>query len=84
MARVLQDTPGILARTVLDSAMVLDVIAGPDSKDSTCLPAGSRSGGGGGFASGLLGAAAAAGFSRPLDGMTVGVPRDFNVEELGE
>lgn len=67
--------------------MVLDVMAGPDSKDSTCIPAKNRSGGGGGgFASGLLGAmaAAAAESSWPLQGMTVGIPREFNVEELGE
>ena len=66
--------------------MVLDVIAGPDSRDSTCLPSG---GGQGGFASFLLdqcgrdqGAAAAAG--SPLEGVTVGIPKEFNVEELGE
>lgn len=79
-----QDTPGILARTVLDSAMVLDIIAGPDSKDSTCIPSTSRGGGDGGFASGLLEAAAAPPSSGPLEGVTVGIPREFNAEELGE
>lgn len=80
----LQDTPGVLARSVLDAAMVLDVIVGPDSKDSTCIPAGSRSGGDG-FASGLLDAAAAAeGSAWPLEGVTVGIPKEFNVEELGK
>lgn len=80
-----QDTPGVLARSVLDAAMVLDVIAGPDPKDSTCIPAGNRSSGGGNFASGLLAAAAAAkGSACPLEGVTVGIPKEFNVEELGE
>lgn len=68
--------------------MVLDVVAGPDSKDSTCIPSTSRRSAGdgdGGFASGLLSAAAAAsGSSGPLEGVTVGIPREFNVEELGE
>ena len=72
--------------------MVLDIIAGPDSKDSTCIPARSRSrsgggcgGGDGGFASRILWAAeAAAEMSSPLEGMTVGIPREFNVKELGE
>ncbi|CAM9205011.1 unnamed protein product [Laminaria digitata] len=80
------DTVGILTRSVLDSAMVLDVIAGPDSRDSTCVPSG---GGQGGLASALLdqcgrdqGGAAAAGSS--LEGVTVGIPKEFNVEELGE
>ncbi|CAN0361886.1 unnamed protein product, partial [Ectocarpus fasciculatus] len=78
------DTPGVLARSVLDAAMVLDVVAGPDSKDSTCIPYGKSSGGGGGgFASDLHGAAAAAGSSSwPLEGVTVGIPKEFNVEEL--
>ncbi|CAM9418205.1 unnamed protein product [Hapterophycus canaliculatus] len=83
------DTPGIIARSVLDSAMVLDVIAGPDSRDSTCIPPGSSNsssnGSSGGFASELLEAslvAAAAGSSWPLKGVTVGIPREFNVEEL--
>ena len=65
--------------------MVLDVIAGPDSRDSTCLPSG---GGQGGFASALLdqcgrGQGRAATGS-PLEGVTVGIPQEFNVEELGE
>ncbi|CAM9694584.1 unnamed protein product [Pylaiella littoralis] len=78
------DTPGVLARSVLDAAMVLDVIVGPDSKDSTCIPAGSRSGGDG-FASGLLDAAVAAeGSAWPLEGATVGIPKEFNVEELAD
>lgn len=68
--------------------MVLDVIAGPDSKDSTCIPVGSSSNrGGGGFAAGLLEGSLAAdvtGSSWPLKGVTVGIPREFNVEELGE
>ncbi|CAN0227739.1 unnamed protein product [Scytosiphon promiscuus] len=79
------DTPGVIARSVMDSAMVLDVIAGHDSRDSTCVPAGSSSssGGGGSFASNLLEASlAAAESSWPLKGVTVGIPREFNVEEL--
>ncbi|CAM9288726.1 unnamed protein product, partial [Discosporangium mesarthrocarpum] len=32
------DTVGILARSVLDAAMVLDAIAGQDVRDSTCVP----------------------------------------------
>ncbi|CBN78968.1 glutaminyl-tRNA synthase [Ectocarpus siliculosus] len=77
------DTPGVLARSILDAAMVLDVVAGPDSRDSTCIPAGKGRAGGGGFASDLLGAAAAGSSSSwPLEGVTVGIPKEFNVEEL--
>lgn len=32
------DTVGVLARTAEDLALVLDVLAGPDPRDSTCLP----------------------------------------------
>lgn len=70
--------------------MVLDVIAGPDSNDSTCIPSGSAGGserGGGGFASALLGAGAqneGGAIPGSLEGVTVGIPREFNVEELGE
>eukprot|EP00904_Undaria_pinnatifida_P006887 jgi/Undpi1/3328/HiC_scaffold_15.g06701.m1 len=45
------DTVGVLTRSVLDSAMMLDVIAGPDTRDSTCVPSGGSQGG---FASALL------------------------------
>ncbi|CAM9362906.1 unnamed protein product [Ascophyllum nodosum] len=72
------DTPGILARSVLDSAMVLDVIAGPDAKDSTCLPHGCA----GDFASGLLRNSRDCALGGWLEGVTVGIPKEFNVEEL--
>ena len=77
---LLQDTPGILARSVLDSAMVLDVIAGPDAKDSTCLPHGCA----GDFASGLLRNSRDCALGGWLEGVTIGIPKEFNVEELGK
>lgn len=87
-----QDTPGIITRSVLDSAMILDVIAGPDDRDSTCVPPSSAGGAGvegavGNFtrslldASGKDGACSSVGL---LEGVTVGIPKEFNVEELGE
>lgn len=60
--------------------MVLDVIAGPDANDSTCLPTGCP----GGFALALLGDRWDGTLDGCLEGVTVGIPKDFNVEELGE
>lgn len=73
------DTPGVLARTVLDAALVLDAIAGPDQdKDSTCsrdapLPPT------GGWAAELLQRAGAA---SSLAGLRVGIPHEFRVQEM--
>lgn len=67
--------------------MVLDAIAGPDSKDSTCIPAGSSGGPGESFASALGGPCAqgtSGGVTGSLEGITVGIPREFNVKELGK
>lgn len=60
--------------------MVLDVIAGPDANDSTCLPSGYP----GGFALALLGGRWDGKLDGCLEGVTVGIPKDFNVKELGE
>ena len=67
------DCPGILSRSVDDAAVVLDILAGPDTRDPTCiqddyLP---------------VSAELEAGGSR-LEGMRVGVPVEFFVEELPE
>lgn len=36
------DTPGILARTVDDCALVLSIISGPDSNDANCSKRGKK------------------------------------------
>lgn len=59
--------------------MVLDAIAGPDSRDSTCIR---MNGAGYDFTSALL-SEYGEGCSS-LEGMTVGIPEEFNVKELGE
>lgn len=72
--------------------MVLDVIAGADSRDSTCAPPGaggwpiygSGDGGGGGLARALVDASRGDGAAGILEGVTVGIPVEFNVEGLRE
>lgn len=90
-----QDTIGILTRSVLDSAMVLDVIAGPDARDSTCVQSGAAGwplagdscegdGRSGGLARALLDAGDGGSAAGTLDGVTVGIPIEFNVDGLRE
>jgi aspartyl-tRNA(Asn)/glutamyl-tRNA(Gln) amidotransferase subunit A len=69
------DTPGVLARTVRDAGIVLDAMAGPDERDSTCIQQRPPPGG---FMAGLEGGLPS------LKGLTVGVPSEFRVEELEE
>ena len=81
------DTPGVLARTVLDSALVLDAIAGPDAMDSTAQPLHAAGAGGFGFAAaaregGGGGGGGAAGDGQPLAGLVVGVPDEYFVAEM--
>ena len=88
------DTPGVLARSVEDSALVLDAIAGTDARDSTSQPgchAQRWPGGGGegrhaGFGFGFTAAAraggAAEGGALPLEGLVVGVPEEYFVAEM--
>ena len=63
------DTVGVIARTVKDCRAVYRVIAGPDEKDSTCLPA----------------SPPRPPSSPPsLSSLTVGVPVEANVSELSD
>ncbi|MBI2636881.1 MAG: Asp-tRNA(Asn)/Glu-tRNA(Gln) amidotransferase subunit GatA [Parcubacteria group bacterium] len=57
------DTPGILAKTVEDTALVLSVLAGHDSCDATSLPSAVPD-----YRSKL---------NEPLKGITIGLPREF-------
>ncbi|CAM9531099.1 unnamed protein product [Chrysoparadoxa australica] len=68
------DTVGILSRSVLDSAMMLDATAGSDPSDSTCT---SQPPPLSGWASNLLREG-----SSSLEGITIGVPAEFCVSEL--
>lgn len=67
------DTPGVLARTVADAALLLDTISGLDPRDSTSIdiapPTATQS---------LLGPEV-----HSLTGIRVGVPVEYRVEELG-
>lgn len=70
------DTPGVLARSVADAALVLDCIAGPDDHDSTSLPA--PPAGTPTFSAALP----AQGEAPDLRGVTVGVPVQYHVDGL--
>lgn len=59
------DQIGPLARTVEDAALLLSVIATPDSRDATCLDGDSRP-------PDILAA-----LDQNLDGLTVGLPREY-------
>lgn len=57
------DQIGPFARTALDTALLMDVIAGPDPRDSTCLPAPPPS-----FVGGL---------SKSMEKFRIGLPREY-------
>lgn len=63
------DTIGPLTRTVEDGAVILDVIAGYDGKDSTSVSRADES-----FADALV---------KDVRGMKIGIPREYFVEEAG-
>lgn len=69
------DCPGVLARTVGDAAVVLDAIAGPDPRDSTCLPT-PLPGPPDHYHQQTLDP------TRPLQGVKVGLAAEFRVEEV--
>ncbi len=73
------DQIGPIARDVMDCALLLDVIAGWDAKDSTSIRqdgAGGMPPGGYGFAEALR-AEEAAGMVKCLQGLRIGIPRDY-------
>lgn len=70
------DCPGVLARTVGDAALVLDAIAGPDPRDSTCLPTPVPGPGPNHYYQQTLDPA------RPLAGLRVGIAAEFSVEGM--
>jgi aspartyl-tRNA(Asn)/glutamyl-tRNA(Gln) amidotransferase subunit A len=72
------DCPGVLAPSVLDGAMLYDVLAGPDDKDSTAVPRGQEE-----SMQSLL-ATAAQGKGEGLKGMVIGIPDEYRVDELPE
>jgi aspartyl-tRNA(Asn)/glutamyl-tRNA(Gln) amidotransferase subunit A len=74
------DTPGVLARSVWDAAAVLDAIAGPDGRDSTCAVEEVGRPVEGWAAAVSSGDQAKAGVL--LKGLRVGVPREFRVMEM--
>lgn len=63
------DTPGPMARTVLDAALLHDVIAGHDPLDSTSLPDAPRN---------MAGVVRAARAGRDLTGLRVGVVKELD------
>eukprot|EP00741_Cyanophora_paradoxa_P016529 tig00020927_g15960.t1 len=65
------DCPSIVARSVEDAALLLDAVAGPDEMDPTCVDSPAHE-------------AAAPSLSRPLAGLTVGIPAELHVKELPE
>ena len=67
------DTPGILARTVSDAALMFYALAAGDPQDSTCLPDNLRAS-----------PVALSCDKRPtsLSGLSVGIPADYNVLDL--
>ncbi len=67
------DCPGVLARTVADAALVLDAVAGPDARDSTCLPLPHPPC----FSEALSSLPASS-----LAGVKVGLPAEFRVQEM--
>lgn len=69
------DCPGVLARTVGDAALVLDAVAGPDPRDSTCLPT-PVPGQGNYYHQQTLDPL------KPLAGLRVGIAAEFQVEGL--
>lgn len=72
------DTPGLLARCVKDVALLLDGTAGADDRDPTCAPVPSSPG----VYEAAVDSAACVSSSTCLRGLRVGIPEDFNVEEL--
>jgi aspartyl-tRNA(Asn)/glutamyl-tRNA(Gln) amidotransferase subunit A len=74
------DCPGVLTRTVADAALVLDVVAGRDPLDSTCLEQPHRPC----FDRTMEAAASsrAAGLAVSLRGLKVGIPAEFAIQEL--
>jgi len=67
------DTPGIFTRTVEDAAIMLDVLAGNDEKDSTMDLGAVRTGS---YRKSLLQSMGS------LAGVRVGIPREYYVSEL--
>jgi aspartyl-tRNA(Asn)/glutamyl-tRNA(Gln) amidotransferase subunit A len=70
------DTPGVIAKTVRDAALMLQVIAGPDEKDSTCLEAQYRPP--------LVDYVRELEQCKDLRGIRIGIPKEYNVAELSE
>lgn len=69
------DCPGILARSVQDAALLLDILAAPDTRDATCIQEPFQP------VSPLLAPCAS---QANMRGIRVGVPVEFYVEELPE
>lgn len=57
------DTVGPMAKTAEDCAMIMEIIAGKDAKDSTTLPNGDLN-----FVKDL---------ERPISGLTIGIPKEY-------
>jgi aspartyl-tRNA(Asn)/glutamyl-tRNA(Gln) amidotransferase subunit A len=68
------DQAGPMTHTVEDAARILQVIAGHDPRDSTSMPAPVPD-----YVAGLAHAADAA---RPLDGLRIGIPKEFFVSGM--
>ena len=66
------DTPGILTRNVHDSLLVCNAISGYDKRDSTSLNENET----------LSETLNSPNESKPLQGLRVGIPTEFNVKEL--
>ena len=67
------DTPGVLARTVREAAVVANVMSGADPADSTCSL---------GSTSFVPPTAVELATSAPFAGLRVGVPVEYRVAEL--
>jgi len=77
------DTPGVVARSVLDAALLTDALAStaPDRRDANSMHAPPHPKGKGGVGP-LASAAGAVAGEGCLQGLVVGVPRAFHVAEL--
>ncbi|KAF9297909.1 Trimeric GatFAB AmidoTransferase(AdT) complex subunit [Mortierella antarctica] len=74
------DTVGILSRTVDDSKLLYDIMAKEDVKDSTCLTQTQRDQ----IAKAIPDSTPtqSSNNSKPLTGVRVGIPQEFNIAEL--
>lgn len=66
------DTPGLLARSVDDCALLLNIIGGPDSNDATCSTREKED------------YATYNNYAKSLADVTIGVPVEYNTTELPE